>query len=130
MKRLKAGVLMVMAVVLVLVFSRTPAWAHHGTAAFDTSAIVTVTAKVTEFMYVNPHVQVYFEGKTEKGEVSKWQGELTAPNKLTRAGWSKNTLKPGDSITVSGFQLKNGKHTMWIRKLIGPDGAELPLFED
>jgi len=115
---------------LILLAAGAPMLAHHGTAAFDTTATVTVTGTITEFLYVNPHAQVLFEGKTEKGEMGKWQGELTAPNKLTRAGWSKNTLKPGDQVTISGFQVKSGEHTLWIRKLIGPDGNALPLFED
>ena len=117
------------AVVLTLMVSVT-AFAHHGTAAFDIGKMVTVEGKITDFQYVNPHVQVFFEGKNEKGEMVMWQGELTAPNKLTRAGWNKNTLKPGDSVTVSGNQTKNSAHTLWIRKLVGPKGEPLPLFED
>jgi hypothetical protein len=104
-------------------------FAHHGAAAFDTTT-VTVKGTVTELVYVNPHVQVYWETKNEKGEPEKWQGELTSPNKLNRAGWSKQTLKPGDPITVSGNPNKNSPHTIYIRKLIGPDGNPLPLFED
>ena len=105
-------------------------WAHHGTAAFETNQMITVKGTVTDFVYLNPHVQVYFQSKNEKGETEQWQGELTAPNKLNRAGWTKHTLKPGDEITVSGYQLKSGAHTLWIRKLIGPDGNSLQLFED
>jgi hypothetical protein len=105
-------------------------WAHHGTAAFETNQMVTVKGTVTDFVYLNPHVQVYFQCKNDKGEMEQWQGELTAPNKLNRAGWTKHTLKPGDEITASGYQLKSGAHTLWIRKLIGPDGNSLQLFED
>ena len=107
-----------------------PVLAHHGTAAFDTTKMVKVKGTITDFQFVNPHVQVYFECKDEKGETEKWQGELTAPNKLIRAGWDKHTLKPGDSVTVSGYAAVNGAHTMWIRELIGPNGESLPLFEE
>ena len=107
-----------------------PVWAHHGTAAFDTSQMVTAKGNVTDFVYMNPHVQVYFECKNQHGELEKWQGELTAPNKLNRAGWTKHTLKPGDEITVSGYPAKTSPHTLWIRKLIGPGGDSLPLFEE
>ena len=107
-----------------------PLLAHHGTAAFDTGQTVTVKGTVTDFQYVNPHAQVYFKVKNDKGEEEAWQGELTAPNKLSRAGWTKHTLTPGDSITVGGNPAKNGEHTLWIRKLIGPDGQALQLFED
>jgi hypothetical protein len=107
-----------------------PALAHHGTAAYDTKNVVTVKGVMTEFRYINPHVQLFFDVKNDKGEVEKWQAELTAPNKLSRAGWDKTTLKPGDSITASGYVSKNDPHTMWINKLIGPTGEQLHLFEE
>ena len=107
-----------------------PVLAHHGTASYDTSKIVTVKATMTEFRFINPHVQLFFDVKNDKGEVERWQAELTAPNKLTRAGWDKHTLKLGDSITASGYVSKNDPHTMWINKLIGPDGEALHLFEE
>ena len=124
-KLLIAGPLVVAALLLAL-----PLLAHHGAAAFDVTKMVTVKGTVTDFQYVNPHVQVYFDVKSDKGETEAWQGELTAPNKLSRAGWSKRTLKPGDMITVTGNPAQNGAHTLWIRKLIGPDGESLQLFED
>ena len=105
-------------------------FAHHGTAAYDTTRSVTVTGTLTEFRFINPHAQLFFDVKNDKGEVEKWQAELTAPNKLNRAGWDKDTLKAGDSITVSGFVTKDGGHTIWIQKLIGPKGDELKLRED
>jgi hypothetical protein len=107
-----------------------PALAHHGTASYDTGKVVTVKATMTEFRFINPHVQLYFDVKNDKGETEKWQAELTAPNKLSRAGWDKHTLKPGDSIAASGYVSKNDPHTMWINKLIGPDGEQLHLFEE
>jgi hypothetical protein len=118
-----------MGVLAVLIISG-PTFAHHGTAAYDTSKIVTVKGMMTDFRFINPHVQLYFEVKNDKGETEKWQAELTAPNKLSRAGWDKHTLKPGDPITASGYVAKDDEHTMWINKLIGPDGQPLHLFEE
>ena len=106
-----------------------PTPAHHGTAAYDTSKVVTVKGIMIDFRFINPHVQLYFAVKNDKGEIENWQAELTAPNKLSRAGWDKHTLKPGDSITASGYVSKNDAHTMWINKLIGPGGDQLQLFE-
>ena len=105
-------------------------FAHHGTAAYDTSKVMTVKGTVTEFEFINPHCQVSWDVKGEKGAVEKWQGELTAPNKLSRAGWTKDTLKPGDTITVTGYRTKTGSNVIWIRGLIGPDGKELSLSEN
>jgi hypothetical protein len=120
---------LIMSVVAVLIASG-PTFAHHGTASYDTKNIVTVKGTMTDFRFINPHVQLYFDVKNDKGEVEKWQAELTAPNKLSRAGWDKHTLKPGDSITASGYVAKDDPHTMWINKLIGPDGEALHLFEE
>ena len=114
----------------VFLFASGLALAHHGTAAYDTKNIVTVKGTVVDFRYVNPHVQVSFEVKNEKGEIETWESRLTAPTKLSRAGWDKNTLKPGDPITASGYVAKNDPHNLWITKLIGPSGEELRLNEE
>jgi len=104
------------------------AYAHHGAAAY-TNDIITLQARITELRFVNPHVQVYFDVTNAAGEVEHWQGELTAPNKLARAGWSKNTLKPGEACEISGRAAREGAHSVWIRKLVKADGAELALSE-
>jgi hypothetical protein len=108
----------------------TPVLAHHGGAAFDQSQSVTMTATVTEMTFANPHVLIYWDVKDDQGEMVRWSGWLTAPNKLARAGWTRRTLEPGDRITVSGTPHKAGNRVLQIRKLVGPDGAELPLFEN
>jgi hypothetical protein len=120
---------LIVGVAVVLIASGTT-FAHHGTAAYDTKNIVTVKGTMTEFRFINPHVQLFFDVKNDKGEVEHWQAELTAPNKLSRAGWDKHTLNAGDSITASGYVSKGDGHTMWINKLIGPDGQPLRLFEE
>jgi DNA/RNA endonuclease YhcR with UshA esterase domain len=118
-------------VLVVTVFAVAgPTFAHHGTAAYDMKDPVTVTGTVTDFEFVNPHCQVYLEVKNDKGETEQWQGELTAPTKLARGGWTKRTLKPGDTVTVSGPVTKSGKHSIWIRNMIGPDGQPLHLGEE
>jgi uncharacterized cupredoxin-like copper-binding protein len=122
--------LFVLAASVAVFIMAVPMFAHHGTAAFDTSKAVTVKGTVTEFVFLNPHVQIYFDVKNDKGEMEKWQGELTAPNKLARAGWTKKTLQPGDTIEVTGFRVQSGGNTLWIRKLVDPHGESLPLFED
>ena len=116
--------------VMAFAIASLPVFAHHGTAAFDTTKSVKIKGTVTDFQFTNPHVLLFFECKNEKGETEQWQGELTAPNKLIRAGWSKHTLKPGDSVTVGGYAAMSGAHTIWIRELIGPSGEALPLFEE
>jgi len=103
-----------------------PVFAHHGSAAYDMSKTITITGTVTEFQFVNPHVLIAMDGKDASGKVEKWQGELTSPNHLARAGWTKSTLKPGDEVTLIGGPAKSGSPTMWIRKIM-KDGQEVSL---
>jgi uncharacterized protein YdeI (BOF family) len=117
------------AVMALLVLS-VSAFAHHGGAAYDMSNPLTVKGTVTEFQFINPHSLVFFDVKNDKGEVEHWQGELTAPNKLARAGWTKRSLNPGDKVTITGAVGKNNAHALTIRKLIGPDGQSMQLSED
>ena len=102
--------------------------AHHGRAAYGNTE-VTVQATVTEFKFINPHVQVYFDVVGEDGELQHWQGEMTAPNKMARGGWTKQTLQPGDEITITGRQARNGGHSVVINEIIMPNGESIPLWE-
>ena len=106
-----------------------PMLAHHGGAAFDQAQNVSFSGTVTQLEFANPHVLVYFD-VVKDGATEKWSGWLTAPNKLARAGWTKRTLVPGDKITIAGSPHRGGNHILQIRKLAGPDGKELPLFEN
>jgi hypothetical protein len=101
------------------------AFGHHGTANYDTEKNVSVKGTVTDFQYVNPHVLIYMDVKDESGKVVKWQGELTSPNRLERSGWHKDTIKPGDVVTIGGYPAKSGSPEIWILKVIGPDGQPL-----
>ena len=104
-----------------------PAFAHHGSAAYDMSKTLTVTGTVTDFQFVNPHVLISMDVKDPStGKTEHWQGELTSPNHLARAGWTKSTIKPGDEVTLTGGPAKSGSPTMWIRK-ITKDGQDVSL---
>jgi Family of unknown function (DUF6152) len=102
-----------------------PLFAHHGTASYDTSKMVTVKGTVTDFQFSNPHVLLSLDVKDDKGNVQKWQGELTSPNHLERAGWTRTSLKPGDQITISGYLAKSGANSLWIGKVLLGDGTQL-----
>jgi uncharacterized protein DUF6152 len=87
-----------------------PVWAHHGFAGrYDEDAPVTVTGTVLELQFMNPHSSIIFEVKDAKGNAVRWQAELASATAMHRAdGWTKDTLKPGDHITIMGPQNKNG----------------------
>ncbi len=110
-----------------LLASTIAARAHHGRASYS-DEIVTLEATVTEFRFINPHVQIYFDITNEAGEIEHWQGELTAPNRLARAGWTKTTFVPGDKLTISGEAARNDGKSVAIREII-MNGESLPLRE-
>jgi hypothetical protein len=103
-----------------------PVWPHHGASEYDMTKIVTLKATVTELQFVNPHTLLVFTVKDDSGKTNEWQGELPSPNLLSRRGWSRSTVKPGDQITVIGALAKNGEKGMQVKKLVFPDGHELP----
>lgn len=103
-----------------------PARAHHGEANYDLTKVVTVQGIVTNFQFINPHVQIFLDVKNEKGEIEKWVGEARSPAMLVRiGGWDKNTIKPGDAITASGYRTKNGDYVLRLVKIKLPDGREM-----
>jgi hypothetical protein len=102
-----------------------PVFAHHGTAAYETTKLTTVKGTATEFKFINPHVEITVEVKDDKGKIEKWIGEANSPNVLSRHGWSKEIIKPGDQITVIGYRAKNGSYTLRLQKVVLSDGQEL-----
>ena len=118
--------MIVLAVCIGLVALAPVAFAHHGTANYDTSSKVTVKGVVTGFAFVNPHVQISWDAKDSSGTMQKWQGELTSPNHLMRVGWTKTSVKPGDEITINGYGTKSGSHEIWIQKVTLGSGEDLP----
>ena len=104
-----------------------PIFAHHGETNYDTDKLVTVKAAVTNFEFINPHVQISMEVKNDKGEIEKWICEARSPAMLVRnGGWDKTTLKAGDVITATGFRAKNGANILRLKKIVLADGTELP----
>ena len=123
---MKVGEIALVAGTAALFLFALPAFAHHGASEYDMTKIVSVHATVTELQYVNPHTLLVFTVKDDSGKAVEWTGELPSPNLLSRRGWSRSTVKPGDQVTVIGAIAKNGEKGMQIKKLVFPDGHELP----
>jgi DNA/RNA endonuclease YhcR with UshA esterase domain len=87
-----------------------PALAHHGFAGrYNEENPVTVTGTVVELQFMNPHSSIIFEVKDANGNPVRWQAELASASAMHRAdGWTKDTLKPGDRVTITGPQNRNG----------------------
>ena len=78
-----------------------PLLAHHGTGTYDSSKSVTLSGVVTEFAFTNPHAALFFDVKDTSGKLVNWAIEMNSPGVLRRAGWTKNTFKAGDQITIT-----------------------------
>jgi hypothetical protein len=102
-----------------------PVFAHHSMSMYDRGHDTTFKATITQFDWVNPHSQIIFNVADEHGNVEKWVAEGPGPNRLANHGWSKDSLKPGDQVTIVGNRNKDGSTTMRFEKVILPDGQEL-----
>lgn len=102
-----------------------PAFAHHGTSAYDTTKLTTVKGTVIEFQFINPHVIISIEARDDKGKVETWVCEANSPNVLSRHGWDRDMIKKGDRITVTGNRPKNGAKTLRLQKVVLSNGQEL-----
>jgi Family of unknown function (DUF6152) len=102
-----------------------PGYAHHATASFDMTNSATVKGTVTGFDWTNPHVYIYVDVKDAKGAVEKWSVEMASVGMLARAGWRRDTVKPGDEITVIGNRAKDGRPFLHLNKLVFANGQEM-----
>ena len=123
----KLGILCAVLVGIVILHA-VPMFAHHGSAGEDTSKIVTVKGTVTDFQYINPHVQIYVEAKDGQGNVQTWDGEASNALVLHRAGWNSKIIKPGDQITLNGYQSKNKATSLRLTNVVLADGKQLEAF--
>ena len=115
---------LILAVSFAALLVSAPLLAHHGEVNYDTEKVVSVKGTVSDFEFINPHTLITVDVKNDKGEIEKWDCEMRSPTMLVRVGgWDKNTLKPGDVITVFGFRAKNVTTVMRLQKLTLADGT-------
>jgi hypothetical protein len=102
-----------------------PVLAHHSMSMYDRGHDTTLKATITQFDWANPHSQITFTVADEHGNIEQWLAECPGPNRLANHGWSKDSLKPGDQVTIVGNRNKDGSPTMRFEKVIFPDGHEM-----
>jgi hypothetical protein len=86
-----------------------PLMAHHGNATYNYDKKITISGSVTEWIWANPHCWLKLDAKDESGEVTHWIVEASAPPTISAQGWSHNSFKPGDQVTATVIQVKNGQ---------------------
>jgi hypothetical protein len=109
-----------------LLFSAGTAQAHHSFAAFfDGAQNIKLTGKVTAFRFTNPHGLIGFEVTGPDGKVKQWAAETNSPAVLMRRGWTRNSIKPGDTITVDGWPSRDGKPYLRLRQALDANGKPI-----
>jgi hypothetical protein len=106
-----------------------PAIAHHSFAAYEKDKTLTLNGSVKDFVWVNPHVLIWILAQPPPGPPKAapelWSIETTSPGVLTRSGWSRTSLKPGDHVTVEFNPLRDGSHGGGLTKITLKDTGQV-----
>jgi len=111
---------------LVSVTGVIPVQAHHSFSVYnDPEKMVTVSGVVENFRFSNPHGIVHLEALDDNGNEVVWTVETTAPVFMARRGWSKNTIKAGEQVTIRGWHSRDGSNLMRMQAAFRPDGSQI-----
>jgi hypothetical protein len=111
------------AVAALSLLSAPAAQAHHSFAVyFDPAKSVTITGRVAAFRFTNPHGMIALDVSGADGRTTQWRAETNAPVVLVRRGWTKDIIKPGDTITIEGWASRDGKPYIRLRRALDASG--------
>jgi Family of unknown function (DUF6152) len=111
-----------------LALAAAPLYAHHAfSSEFDADKPLQLAGTVSKVEWVNPHAWIHIEVKKSDGQVEEWMIEGGTPNTLMRRGVSRDTLKIGTEVRISGYQAKDGSNRANGRDITYPDGRKLFL---
>jgi len=106
-------------------------WAHHAYAAeFDLSKPVKLTGVVTRVEWTNPHIWIYLDVKDESGKVTNWGFSASPPGMLQRRGITRNSIKLGDTLTISGHRAKDGSNNASGNVVVLADGRDALIGQE
>lgn len=113
------------AMICLLAASSLPLFAHHGNASFDAGKKLTLKATVTKWFWANPHCFLEFDVRDDAGNVVHWVAETSNPPDMINRGWSRQSFKPGDQVTVTLEPVKNGSPLGRVLEVQLPNGQTL-----
>lgn len=128
LRRLIGTISALSVVVAAILIAVGPALAHHSFTMFDSTKMVTLTGTIKEFQWTNPHTFTWIEVPNQSGVVETWAIEGMSPNYLGRRGWTKNTLKPGDKVSIIINPLKDGSRGGTFLRCTLADGTVMVMF--
>ena len=108
-----------------LLLTSHPVLAHHGFANFQMDQTSTIKGTVVDYELINPHVQITLKVEQEPGKTVDWNVEGVSLNMMVRAGFKKDSLKAGDTVSITGHPGKNGKPILLLMKITFADGRVL-----
>src|SRR5207244_7189826 len=111
---------------LVLVLFSAEAGSHHSfSPVYDEKRLITVVGVVTQFRFVNPHAMMFMDVTDEAGKIAKWTVEFAGRLNLSEVGWTADSIKSGERVTVTGNPTHTGSQRLFFRRLVRADGTEL-----
>jgi hypothetical protein len=123
---MKIRSLAILAASVGVILTTVPVLAHHSFAAeYDRNKPATITGAVTKVEWINPHARFHMDVKDDSGKIVNWEVELGSPAGLIRRGWTRNSLKIGESVTVAGFLAKDGSSLVNSTTVTLSDGRKV-----
>jgi hypothetical protein len=120
---MKSKLFLFLALAIGIAILSGPLMAHHGSSVYDTK-LTTYKGTVTDYQFMNPHTEIWFDVAGADGKVEKWTAEAPSLTTMARLGWNRTIFKPGDQVTFVGNIAKSGAKIIRLRKVVFPNGKE------
>ena len=118
-----------LALVMSLFITTVPAFSHHSDVAYQRTSIELKSATIVKVAWINPHGIVSCDVKDDAGKVTRWTLEMGSPSAMTRVGWDRNSLSPGDEVKIDVNPAKNGTKFGRLLRVTKADGKTLDYRE-